>query len=78
MKNRLYLSGFNGVALPRTVYVDDIEIGTVSPVFDYTGALLPWWKAIDLRGNNHGDTYLSAFDAAHQLALAVHAYPTKP
>lgn len=58
----LTLSGRNNHRHSRTVYLDDVKIGVVSPNGEY-------WKAIDNKGRNHGDRYLSDWDAAKQLSL---------
>lgn len=60
----LTLSGRNGTS-PRTVFVDDEEIGTVAK----QGNGL--WRAVDLAGNDHGDQYTSDFNAAKQLQLGL-------
>jgi hypothetical protein len=66
-----HLSGPNGYALPRTVYVNDIEIGTVKPVVhNYNGGSI-YWQAVDTHGNSHGDRWLTDFFAAKQLLLAL-------
>ena len=68
----LYLSGLNGYALPRSVFVDEEEIGTVKPSI-YSAENPPLWEARDISGRLHGDRYLSDWDAATQLALALTA-----
>lgn len=68
----LTLSGRNGHRSTRTVYVDDVKIGVVSPSADGL------WKARDNQGRNHGDSYTTDFNAAKQLALGLRVRTSNP
>lgn len=69
-KVHITLSGPNGFALDRTVFADEVEIGTVKPAFDYSGGRLPEWDAYDTGGRYH-NRYVSDWAAAKQLALGL-------
>lgn len=67
---RLTLTGRNGEPI-RTVYVDEMEIGTVRLSRDDDGL----WIADDMQGHCHGVTYTSDWNAAKQLALGLGMRP---
>ena len=67
--NHVTLSGRNNLRDIRTVYLDDVEIGSVVPVVTHDG-IEPWetWEARDLSGQSHGDRYLTDWYAADALS----------
>lgn len=65
MSAHITLSGRNDHPIGyRAVYADGVQIGVVFREFGQN------WRAEDILGKLHGDTYTSDWNAAKQLALA--------
>ena len=60
------MSGRNNENVPRTVYLNDIEIGRVEPYI--STCLQPLWVAYDLQGNEHGRWWTKDWYAADALS----------